>query len=71
MVKDETFKLQLLKLSNGYLRVDKQATIKNTAFYLRVHTSVVKPGERYSEEPAGYLCYEGGSGLKVVGRPSG
>jgi hypothetical protein len=63
-IKDDTFKLQLLKLANGYIRFDKQALVSST-LYLRAYTSVVKPGQRFSDETS-YLSFDGVN-LKLLG----
>jgi hypothetical protein len=53
LIKDEKFKLQLLKLSNGYLRFDKQVhQAKTSSSYLKCYVSVVKSGERFVDEVA-------------------
>ena len=52
--------------------MDKQALLpKHNLSYLRVYTSALKAGERFSDEPAGYLSIDGAGTVRVVGRPSG
>jgi hypothetical protein len=63
-IKDDTFKLQLLKLANGYIRFDKQVLVSST-LYLRAYTSVVKPGQRFSDETS-YLSFDGVN-IKLLG----
>ena len=54
LIKDEQFKLALVKQCNGYIRFDQQVTSSKPSIprglYTQVYVSAVKPGERFVDE---------------------
>jgi hypothetical protein len=55
LIKDEKFKLALLKSANGYIRIDKQiqsSAVKglSQSVFMQTYASAVKSGERFVDE---------------------
>ncbi len=61
LIKEETFKLQLMKQANGFMRIDKQVLQTkskiDSGLYIKTYCFAVKSGDRFSDEE-GVLFYE-------------